>query len=879
MRHWTRWLAAALVAAAGIALGITTLRGGGAPPKAERAAGKPTVEDLRMAGPALAMRATIDEETWEASPRDARIQHIKGMFHARGLEIAEDGTVTFQAQRDPTVKVTHGLAAVRLVKGDAITRELDLVAKPAPLVSNEGQRGTITFSGKAAGLDLQYVYDGESVKENVVLGEAFRAALEGADVDRVELVYRFDRLAAGSGPPLRFIDVSGQPAASGDQGTRELHLGQSAVPDFTLGKAFVLDRGKEHDLSRFLDLTDEETPVLKVSVPLSLLRAAAWPVTIDPTVIEDRVSLQNWSANDTMVRDADGTLHQIYDKWMIQPDGRWRWTIVHATGERQPGGMVWTRHGPIAPVHYRSDQDSHQYHPSLCINSTGEMHAFWYEYRIEAAVWMANHAYRPAGEDGWVDTGPIQNNGTYSDYTSCAVDRNDNLWVNFRGLGSGCTVVAEWDEAGVSEVEPVGAGSGGEVVQVQGAFRNHTTLKCDWLSTASILVDHNDVVIAGHTRYRGGTWLYMRNPVTQDWTRQKWFNNRDWDEMYQPWLDPNDNRGTDAANFGTYDYRSNGYFYNVDLFLDEVGDVHAVAQYRMHNHGATTDGNDGRYKGREHGFERTVYARFDRATSRWCEWVWPRGINSVENNLWREVEPTVVVDDPDTNVFGNRGNVHVLFWAESIPRKVKYARLPVVNGAYEYTSPAVNGWEDLGDLVHGSGASRYHVQVRGSLYPDFNRVSEDLLDISYIEDGSSLVYVSTGQPVELVKLRTPLNHRYIRETRPTFAWNRVTTDAGDGRVTYQLEIATSPVFGAGEIVHTSPVQAANEYALPIDLQSGRYYYWRVTPTNALGRGFPSDPYEVGIDTDPPRAFDLLTPENNSDPRTKTPTFTWEEALD
>ena len=70
-----------------------------------------------------------------------------------------------------------------------------------------------------------------------------------------------------------------------------------------------------------------------------------------------------------------------------------------------------------------------------------------------------------------------------------------------------------------------------------------------------------------------------------------------------------------------------------------------------------------------------------------------------------------------------------------------------------------------------------------------------------------------------------------------------------------------------------------EYALPEDLANGRYYYWRVTPSNALGPGFPSDPYEVGIDTQPPQAFDLLTPENNADPRTKTPTFTWEEALD
>jgi len=864
--------------AAGIALGLTLLRGRPEQPAPPAQAGKPTVEELKLAGPALGMRATIDSDTWEASPRDARIQHIKGMFHARGLDIAPDGTVTFQARRDVTVKVTAGLAAVRLMKGDEPAQALPISQTPRPLVSNEGQRGTITLKGVTPGLDVEYVYDGEGIKENIILGEAVRSALEGVDADRLELTYRFSNLAVGSGPRLRFVDASGFDLASGDLGTATFHLGQSAIPDFTFDPAFIEDRGEKHHLSRFLDLTKEDAPEVHLSVPVSLLREASWPVTIDPTIIDDRNSLQNWSAGDSMVRDADGVLHMVYAKWYLNQDGRWRWTQLYATGERQAGGMLWEKHGPVAPVHYHSNEDSNQHYPSMCVTSTGTLHAFWREYRREASQWMVNHSYKEAGE-AWVDTGPVQHNATWSGEQVCAVDRNDNVWVAYRGLGSRCTVVAQWDPAEVSEVEPLNAGQGGEVVQVVGAFTGHTPLKCDWLSSTTVLVDHNDVVIVAHNRYRGGTWLYMRDPQTEDWTQQKWFNNRDWDEYYQAWKDPNANRGTDDANHGNCDYRSNGYFYNTDFALDEVGDIHAASQYRMHNHCATSDGNDGRYKGREHGFERVVYARFDRAAGRWRDWAWPRGIDSVENNLWREVEPAIVVDDPDPENFGNRGNVHILYWAESIPRRIKYGRLPLVNGGYEYTSPGDNGWEDLDDLVHGSGASRYHVQVRGSLYPSFNRVPEDLLDIAYIEDNTSLVYVSTGQPVELVRLRTPLNHRYIRETRPTFAWNRLTTDAGDGRVTYQLEIATSPVFGDGEIIHTSPVIAANEYALPVDLESGRYYYWRVTPTNALGQGFPSDPYEVGVDTDPPQAFDLLTPENNSDPRTKTPTFTWEEAQD
>ncbi len=876
MKHWTRWLVVVVSVAflAGLVV-LARLREAAPPPTGEALAVAPEAQPYKRAA-VLGEIATIDKATWEAAPRDARIEHIHGMFRARGLQISEDGLVVYQSRQRAGMDVAMQLTGVRLAKGRDVVSDLKLAQDPRPEVSNEVQRGTITFLNVVRGLDLQFVYDGGAVKENVILHEAFREALAGTDADRIELLYRYSDLdAENGGPPLQFLNEGGTPVATGDQGTAKMYLGQGGMPDFTLDTPFIQAPGNRIDLPRYLDLTDTERPEVRVSVPLEALSGLSWPVTIDPSLVDSMNSMNSWSQGDVMARGPDGALHVLYSKWSLGPEGRWRWHILHATGEREPGGMVWTRNGIVAPSHYTSGQWSDQYYPSACVTSTGTLHAFFIEYRREVGQWEVDHAYKPAGEP-WVDTGVIQRNGTYHHHPTCAVDQNDNVYVVFMGSGGGCAVFAQFDPDVTSDVEPPGIGEGGETVVVQGGWQDMVTLKCEWHCQDVIGVDGDDTLLVGYNRCRGGTWLFLREAGQRDWVQKNWPNNRGWDEWYQPWWDANDNRGLPDAAIGVCPAWNDNRYTNPDLFVDERGDAHMVWSMGM----GSWCNEQARFVGHPVWFYRTAYARFDRSLDRWTDWAFPQGPNTLEENQWQEKEPVVVVDDPDPDNFGNRGNVHVLYWAESIPRSVRYARMPVqADGSYSYQSPEVNGWEDLGDLVHGSQAIRWHVQARGSLFPENNRVLEDLLDITFVEDSSQIVYVSTGQPVEKVRLKTPINHRYISEIRPTFRWDRLSTDQGDGRVTYIFEIATSPIFLEAEIVHTSPVIQDVEYALPEDLANGRYYYWRVTPSNALGPGFPSDPYEVGIDTQPPQAFDLLTPENNADPRTKTPTFTWEEALD
>jgi len=64
------------------------------------------------------------------------------------------------------------------------------------------------------------------------------------------------------------------------------------------------------------------------------------------------------------------------------------------------------------------------------------------------------------------------------------------------------------------------------------------------------------------------------------------------------------------------------------------------------------------------------------------------------------------------------------------------------------------------------------------------------------------------------------------------------------------------------------------------MSNGNYYYWRVSARNAANQQGPfSAISEVGCDTQVPGAFNLVSPADNTDPGTKTPTFRWNASVD
>jgi hypothetical protein len=206
------------------------------------------------------------------------------------------------------------------------------------------------------------------------------------------------------------------------------------------------------------------------------------------------------------------------------------------------------------------------------------------------------------------------------------------------------------------------------------------------------------------------------------------------------------------------------------------------------------------------------------------------------------------------------------------------------------------GWSTLVRFVRSVGTYGLP-QVRPRLiYPQhsngtpWNTVPTGLLDIMAVENGAELRYISTGAPVDGPEPFRPRDHTYVAgvsETSsncaPEFSWRRIPSDSqpeDQRNINYTLEISTSPLFPSGTETKTYNANTNSSYAIPSNvLSNGNFYYWRVKASNTYGSGPYGPIFELGCDTQPPAAFNLLSPENNSDPGTKTPTFEWEAAID
>jgi DNA-binding beta-propeller fold protein YncE len=95
-------------------------------------------------------------------------------------------------------------------------------------------------------------------------------------------------------------------------------------------------------------------------------------------------------------------------------------------------------------------------------------------------------------------------------------------------------------------------------------------------------------------------------------------------------------------------------------------------------------------------------------------------------------------------------------------------------------------------------------------------------------------------------LETPADGDPTVTSQPTFTW-----EAAPGAATYEIEIATSPAFGADDVVMKTGLPAP-VFAQVTALTPGTIFYWRVSAVNAVGRtpasGSPfifSSPFDAG----------------------------------
>jgi choice-of-anchor B domain-containing protein len=109
-------------------------------------------------------------------------------------------------------------------------------------------------------------------------------------------------------------------------------------------------------------------------------------------------------------------------------------------------------------------------------------------------------------------------------------------------------------------------------------------------------------------------------------------------------------------------------------------------------------------------------------------------------------------------------------------------------------------------------------------------------DGTLTRSASATLAVSTTTP-PAPALAAPANLAQGQPQRPSFSWGTVT-----GAVGYDLQIATTSVFAAGDVVQQASGITTTTHTATADLQTNTTYYWRVRTTSACGTGGWSAPF-------------------------------------
>ena len=150
--------------------------------------------------------------------------------------------------------------------------------------------------------------------------------------------------------------------------------------------------------------------------------------------------------------------------------------------------------------------------------------------------------------------------------------------------------------------------------------------------------------------------------------------------------------------------------------------------------------------------------------------------------------------------------------------------------AFVPTSTAVPGSSTLTITANGVAAGSYPFTITAT-------------DGTLTRQTNGTLSVSTTTPPAPL-LSTPPNGAANQPLRPSFTWA-----ATAGATSYDIQIASTPLFQPGDIVLAATGIATTTWTATSDLQTNTTYYWRVRTTTACGTG----PYSA------PRSFTTMAP--------------------
>lgn len=127
-------------------------------------------------------------------------------------------------------------------------------------------------------------------------------------------------------------------------------------------------------------------------------------------------------------------------------------------------------------------------------------------------------------------------------------------------------------------------------------------------------------------------------------------------------------------------------------------------------------------------------------------------------------------------------------------------------------------------------------------------------------------------------LLAPDSGEVVKTLQPAFAWQTAEDHDIDEQVTYQLKLGTSP--GNFSTLYNGP---NTSYTPDQDLPDNALLYWQVIATDLAGAVTENTagwiPFYTNPQNEPPRAVQLVTPEEHSVTNTLQPVFRWTAATD
>jgi subtilisin-like proprotein convertase family protein len=114
-------------------------------------------------------------------------------------------------------------------------------------------------------------------------------------------------------------------------------------------------------------------------------------------------------------------------------------------------------------------------------------------------------------------------------------------------------------------------------------------------------------------------------------------------------------------------------------------------------------------------------------------------------------------------------------------------------------------------------------------------VPEGTFDVSVtgtsgaISNSRTFTFTTINNDFSGLTLQAPTDGATGVDQSPTFTWNAV-MDADK----YEIQVANNPSFATGTILATSNSITVGSYILPVVLEKGKSYFWRVRPINGCG---------------------------------------------